>query len=116
MTTIVRIPHQPPANDNAGPRWFPVFVELFDPYKYDLSRTDVHVYGALVALQRVNACPTVRQIAEYASLPTSHEEHYCRRVLAKLEAAGLIKRSWPGGQGVPTVYHLLGPDIEDGAA
>jgi hypothetical protein len=112
VSAVVRIPHQPPANDNGKPRWFPVFTELFDPYKYDLTRAEIHIYGALVALQRAGARPTVRDIGEYANVSVADEERYCRRVLSKLEAQGLIRRSVAGGQGVPSVYELLGPDID----
>ena len=98
------------ANDNDGrPAVIPVFVALLA--RHDLTRTDVLVYGAMVALHRAGAEPHVRDIAELAGITTAHYCRHCRSIIAKLIRAGLVERRYQGGQGVPSEYVLLGPDV-----
>lgn len=106
----VKLPEATPANDNGRVvSVVPVFLCL--RARHDLTLLDVFVYGALLMLDESGARLNRKQIASTLGL---HERHLIARV-AKLEAAGLVRRVLPGGRGRMQRYELLGPRCQRAA-
>lgn len=101
---IVSILRKRPANDNGLPDVIPVFVCLLS--RPELTRMDVFVYGVIAAAVARGQQPSVQQIAR---LSGSRNRRYAQRRIAKLEAAGLLRRNVVRGPGRRTGYELLGP-------
>jgi DNA-binding transcriptional regulator GbsR (MarR family) len=101
----VRLPRQPPANDNGLPAVIPVFPSLLR--RHDLTRTDVLVYGALLAFSAVNRRPRVHELAAALGVPRSDKHMQLRACIRKLEALQLVRRVFVNGK--TTHYVPLGP-------
>jgi len=99
-----------PDQQSGDPEVLPVFTKLLR--RHDLTRTDVLVYGAMVALERAGDQVTVRQISQVAGISTEDDSRQCRVIIRKLERCGLVLRQPRANPNDPILYKLLGPDAE----
>ena len=82
----------------------PVYGSLLA--RSDLTRTDVVLYGAIVALDRAGKDPTIADLQRLIGLAC---ERSLRAKIAKLELCGLVKRIAPRKRYTGSKIVPLGP-------